>query len=458
MTSPSNVHDDSLQWQHAPRRALISLAWPIVISLVSYSAMTVVDTWFVSHLGPAALAGTGFGGTLSFIAMCFPLGLTRALKTLISQSIGAGKAAETQAYLAAGLIGALAQSVVVVTGGELLCHALASISASAAAAEHAERYLSIRLLGTFSVLLGSVLQETRVALGDSRSAMRATVIANVFHVGIAYLLIFTLDCGVAGAAWATVVSQYLETGLLALAQRRDGYCLRTLRAAHWRALWAMGWPTAMQFVLEFGSFALLSVMLASFGELDMAAHQIGIQVQHFAFMPALALGEAASVLCARAVGAGQPAMVHRIARNALQIAVAHTALCTLVLAFGAAPIAALFTHATELGRLTEHVFHIACLFMVADACNIVARCSLRGTGDVRVPALVGIASAWLMTPPLTWLLGRVLGWGVVGAWFGLTCEIVLGAVILWRRLRSDAWRDQAAHSQGRVRAGAVLPA
>jgi MATE family multidrug resistance protein len=62
---------------------------------------------------------------------------------------------------------------------------------------------------------------------------------------------------------------------------------------------------------------------------------------------------------------------------------------------------------------------------------------------VRVPAVVGIITAWLMTPPLAYLLGRMLGWGAVGAWSGLCGEILLGAVVLWWRVGSERWRGAA---------------
>jgi Na+-driven multidrug efflux pump len=52
--------------------------------------------------------------------------------------------------------------------------------------------------------------------------------------------------------------------------------------------------------------------------------------------------------------------------------------------------------------------------------------------------------AWMMTPPLTWLLGARAGLGAVGGWLGLCGESVLGAAILWRRLRSGSWRQAVA--------------
>jgi len=425
---------------------LLALAWPIVISLLSYSLMTIVDTLFVSRLGPSALAGTGFGGTLAFILVCFPMGLIRAVKALTSQAVGAGRREEMHAYLAAGLLAALVMGLSVAGLGWIVAEPLSRISATPEAAENVRNYLRIRLLGTLPVLALVALQEVRYALGDSRQPMRAAVIANAVHVVIAYVLIALLGQGVEGAAWATVGSQCLEAALLVLAQRTAGFEPGRLRRRHLRALWSLGWPTAVQFVLEVGSFGVLSAMLASWSETDIAAHQIALQVCHVAFLPAIAVGEAASVLVGRAVGAGRIALVPRIARTALGVVALYTGSCTLVFAVGARPIVALFTHDPSLSRLAEQLLHLACVFLVADAANIVARCTLRGTGDVRVPALAGIITAWVMTPPLTYLLGRVLGWGAVGAWSGLCGEILAGAAFLWWRLCSDGWRKSAERS------------
>ena len=65
---------------------------------------------------------------------------------------------------------------------------------------------------------------------------------------------------------------------------------------------------------------------------------------------------------------------------------------------------------------------------------------------MRVPALIGVLSAWLCTPPLTYLLGLKLGFGAVGAWAGFCLEIIIGALILWRRVVNLSWRGAARRS------------
>ena len=72
-------------------RELVSLAWPITVSTLSFTVMTVVDTAFVGRLGPAALAGVGLGGIALWTVVCFGFGLLRAVKVLVSQGVGAGE-------------------------------------------------------------------------------------------------------------------------------------------------------------------------------------------------------------------------------------------------------------------------------------------------------------------------------------------------------------------------------
>ena len=102
-----NPTADTLSWVDAPMPALLRLAWPIIVSMLSYSVMTLVDTLFVSPLGAAALSGVGLGSTSIFILAAMPMGLLGGVKVLSSQAIGAGKPREVNAYMGAGLLWAL---------------------------------------------------------------------------------------------------------------------------------------------------------------------------------------------------------------------------------------------------------------------------------------------------------------------------------------------------------------
>jgi MATE family multidrug resistance protein len=223
-----------------------------------------------------------------------------------------------------------------------------------------------------------------------------------------------------------------------------------VRRRHVRDLWRVGLPTAIQFSLEVGAFAVLAALIAAMSEIEMAAHQIALQVIHFSFLPAFAVGEAASVLAGQAVGANRDELVNAIARKALLLTGGYTGACALGMAFGGGLIVSGFTDSAPLASEAAKLLLVAAVFQVFDAANIVARAVLRGAGDMRYPAMIGVVTSWVLVAPLTWLLGWRLGLGALGGWLGLCAEIVAGAAILWWRLERSGWRPAAVESRARL--------
>jgi MATE family multidrug resistance protein len=328
---------------------------------------------------------------------------------------------------------------------------LAAISDNPAAGGHTQTYFGIRILGAPLALVFVALRESRYAVGDARTPMRATLLANGLNIVLDYLLIFQAGWGVAGAAWASVAAQGAEMIWLVFAERKFGYGLRTVGWTHLASVCRVGLPSGLQFVLEIGSFMMLAGLIAAMSEVEMAAHQIAIQVIHFSFLPAYAVSEAASVLTGQAVGAGREGLVRPVAHAALRVTGVYTALCTVILLTGADWIVSGFGAEARVHLAAVHLLWVAAVFQVADGAYMVARGALTGTGDVRWPAVIGIATAWAMTPPLTWLLGHLAGLGALGGWLGLCAEIFIGSSILWWRLERGHWLGPAARAREQLR-------
>ena len=153
---------------------------------------------------------------------------------------------------------------------------------------------------------------------------------------------------------------------------------------------------------------MLAAMIAKMGDVAMAAHQIALQVIHFSFLPAVSAADAASVLIGQAVGAGRNDLVRPLARLGFKVAAAYTGLCALVFALGGGWLADGFTDDPALITVTTRLLLVAAVFQVFDGGYMVARAALRGTGDVRFPAVVCVVVSWVCTPPLAWLLFRLL--------------------------------------------------
>ena len=446
----------SLSWKHKPMRELIRLAWPIAVSTLSYSTMTLVDTLFVGRIGPDALAAVSVGGVLCFTLLCFGMGALRALKVGVSQAVGAEEPERVPRLLAGGLVIAGALGLANVVAGLLLAPHIELVTASAASGAQAADYVNARVLGAPLASLAIALREARYGMGDSTTPMRAALVANVANIGLDYLLIVALGWGVAGAGWASAAAGVVEFVVLAVALVRAGEH-RSLLAVGWRRtraavpkVWRLGVPMGMQMMLEVGMFAVLTALFAAMSAVDVAAHQIALQVAHFSFLPAWAVGEAASVLAGQAVGARDTPMVGTVSRLTLKVCMAYTGLCGLVMLVWREPLTRVFTTDEALVATTMNLFIVGAVFQVFDGANIVARSMLRGVGDVRFTAWVSVGLAWLVTPPIAFALGYGLGWGVVGGWIGFCAEIILGAGVLWWRLSSGRWRHAAARERERL--------
>ncbi len=412
--------------------------------------MTLVGTAFVARAGDAEVAGVGLAGALSFGLLCFAIGVLRGLKTLVSQAIGAGRADEADRYLGTGVLFALGLGAVALVVAECLAPLLEALTADAAVGHHAATYLKVRALAAPLLLTYVALRETRWGEGDTRTPMRAALTGNLVNFALDVVLIVGLGWGVLGAAVATVFGNATELARLAWPMRRR-LAVVAWSSRHARALWQQGAATGLQFTLEVGAFLLLTAIIAQMSATDAAAHQLVLQLSHVSFLPAHALAEAASVLVGNAVGAARLDLVRPVARRGLALGAAYTAACTVAFVVLAGPIAVVLGGGRgALQDLTVTLIRVSALFLVADAANVIARGVLRGAGDVVYPAVVGVVSSWLLTPPMAWLVGLKLGWGAAGGWLGLTAEIFVGAAILWRRIGRGGWVVSAEASWARM--------
>ncbi len=165
----------------------------------------------------------------------------------------------------------------------------------------------------------------------------------------------------------------------------------------------------------------------------------------------MAVGEAAAVLAGQAVGADRDNLVRYVARRAVAVAATYAALCSLaMLVFGHA-LASQFTREIAAAAIASRLLQVAALFGVVDAMNIIARCVLRGTGDVRFAAVVCIIVSWLSTPVCAWGLGHGLGLGALGGWLGILIEVVVSGAILASRVERLGFLPAARLARERLR-------
>jgi MATE family multidrug resistance protein len=446
----------ALTWRQRPFAEVLRLAWPIAVSLLSFTVMTAVDTLFIGHLGPAALAGVALAGSSTFTLLCFGMGLLRSTNITIAQAVGAGQEHAVRAYLGAGLMIAFGIGLLTALAGQVVAMFVPALTSSAESGVYAATYMRVRVLGAPIQLVTIAMAAARYATGDSRAPMQATLTANAANVLLVSLFSLGFHAGVAGIATATVLSQFVEVSVLARSQRHAGFGLRAWTGADARVLLKMGVPLGIERFFDVASFSLMVALMARMGDRELAAFQIAQQALLFGFMPAMAIGDATTVLVGQAVGARSLRTVPRVQRAAIGAGLAVIAGCSAVY-LGCAPlIAAQFSDDAAVNARAVQLLHLGAGFLFAVPFYTVGQATLRAIGDVRAASLITVIAAWVCTPLFGSLFGFALGLGPVGMYIGLATELSLAAITFWWRIRGDgrAWTRNLRRFRSELRASA----
>jgi MATE family multidrug resistance protein len=270
-------------------REVIHLAYPIVLTQLSMSAMQIIDTAMVGRVGPVELGAVGFGGIWLWTALTLFVGTTQGVQTFVSQDYGAQRHAEAGAWYWQGIYAVLPLTVVALAVFALCLPAFLDVLAPPAEIRPlTTAYVQARVWGSPAGVASVVGAAFFRGIGDTRTPLYVTLFAVLTNAVLDYGLIFGRlglpELGVAGAGYATAIANWVGAILLfgALMQPR----LRREYATGWvrphresivRFLRTSA-PIGAQWLLGMSSFAVFSTLVSHMGSTSIAASQALIAV------------------------------------------------------------------------------------------------------------------------------------------------------------------------------------
>jgi MATE family multidrug resistance protein len=306
-------HDDTVAagshpFERRPHATLLKLSLPVLISLVIEPFLGLVDTAFVARLGAVQLAALGLSVTLlSGVSWVFNF-LGIGTQTEVGRGLGAGDAEQARERVGLALMVATMLGVTLAAlSWPWLAIAAVRMGADAAIRDAAVSYLQVRLLGLPAMLVTLAAFGALRGLQDMQTPLRVAVGANVVNAALDPLLIFGAGplpaLGVAGAAWATIVAQWIGgTWAVLVVGRRLGLSRRfDVRAAI--RLLAVGRDLFLRTGLLFVFLLLATRVATRIGAEAGAAHQAIRQIWIFAALLLDAYAIAAQSLVTFFIGA-----------------------------------------------------------------------------------------------------------------------------------------------------------
>lgn len=431
-------------------REVVVLAWPICVSMLSYTAMMVADSLFVGWLGTPELAAMGLATPAVFLAFVLGVGVLRGTKVVVAQRVGADDhvAVHRALWQAAWLGLGLGLPVVLIAGvGPRL---FAAMGATDAVVVHASTYFAARAVGAPLAFLGIALAAWFEGRADTRTPMMINVLANAVNIVLDPLFIFGWGpvpaCGVGGAGWSTVGAQGVALVLYGVVawRRVDRSVSRRPSRRQLEAIVRVGAPMGARAFLELIAWNVFVSLLARVGEAHLAAHVVVLRIVSLSFLPGYAIGEAGAVLVGQALGARRPDLAVQAWRATTRVAVAVMLAGAVV--FIAAPTALVtpFGVAPDVLELSVTLLAIASVIQVFDAVAMAGQGALNGAGDTRFVLLSSVAVSWAWNLPMAFVAVRWLGWGATGLWLVLLGELALLSAVTTLRIRSGRWLEVGA--------------
>ena len=381
--------------QGRPFRVLLQFSLPVIAGNLFQLFYTLADTVIVGRtLGAQALAAVGSTTIVIYFVLCFVQGFTGGFGICLAQRFGARDENGQRSSAAVSWLLSAGFAVIITVLFCALAHPILQwMRTPEDIYAEAYSYMFIVLLGTGATVFYNMISNMLRSLGDSRTPLFFLIFSALLNVALDLVFILPLKMGVAGAAWATVLSQLLSAVLCTIVGMRNFDVLRTRRAdfADWRRTaakhLAVGFPMGFQMsVMCIGQLAM-QTGVNSLGSVAVAGYTAATKVDQLSVLMNNAFGIALSSFVAQNYGAGQYRRISEGVRACLaQIELCNVLMCALLLGCRHLVVPLFLDSPTaEVIRYSDGYLFAVCPFYVVLGLLMVFRTAIQSMGNSRTP-------------------------------------------------------------------------
>lgn len=427
------------------RKAVFTLALPVTVSSLLQRTEGIVAVFLVGGLGATSIAAVGLGQLLAFICTTLASGLSVGANVIIAQLWGARRhddAKEAATHFVG--LAAIASLMLMTLGLGLNRRTMGLLGADTLVIQSAGPYSDIIFLvipfTVFLQVLSSILQGT----GDTRSPMFAMIGVNLLHVVVAYPLIYGAwglpALGIKGAGIAVGFAESAGVAFLLWRCRPLLSQPTGLRRDVIRAVWQVGAPVSGERVVQQGGIVLYTKIVLLYGTVSYAAHQVGLSIEAFSFLPGYGFAIAAATMVGQSIGAGKYIRAKIENWEANRMAAVIMAGMGLVFFFFPYALLRAFTSDEVVIALGTLFLKIVAVLQIPLALTMVLAGSLRGAGDTRAIMWATFVGMWGVRVPMACVAALWFKLDLVYVWSAMIADwTVRMALLLWR-YRSERWR------------------
>jgi MATE family multidrug resistance protein len=430
-------------------REIVTLAYPVIIGMISHTVLNLVDTAMVGRLGDVALGSVGIGSFFVLVTVLIFGSFHIGMQAITARRLGEKRPEEFERILLNGSLLALAVGVAVSAAGYVLSSRIFSLlSDDPEIVRVGTGYLAIRSLSIFSLVMIFTLRGFVYGLARVRIDMIVSILINLLNIVLNYFLIFghwifpRLE--VRGAAIASAVSTiiglavYIGFVYFRVHRHLPGGGPILSRSLMWQ-ITRISAPRALQSVSIFGFLVFLR-FVGEIGVAELAISNIIFKVFNIAFMVGMSVGAASATLVGRSLGEGDERLAERYGWHSVGLGSLVMGLIGALFIFFPREIMGIFTSSADTIELGVVPFRLLGAFQFVDGVGIVLSRILQGTGNTFYVMIAEMFTVCIIFIPFTFAAVRLLEGGLELTWWGLYLYVTVFAAAMFVKFLRGGWK------------------
>ena len=419
---------------------LVSMALPMVISMMVNALYNIVDSFFVARISEQAMTALSLVFPVQNLINAIAIGFGVGINALIALYSGAGEHAKADTAATHGMVFALLHGVVILAVSIPAMPAfLRLFTKDEAVVAMGVQYATTAFAFAPVIMAGLAFEKQFQAVGRMSTAMAAMLCGSLANLVLDPMLIFGLGpcpkLGIRGAALATGAGQVLTLVVYLVVYRVKPIPVKLRRACLKRdaaldkKLYSIGVPAILNLALPSLLVFCLNSILAAFADSYVVVLGIYYKLQTFLYLPASGIVQGMRPILSFNYGAGEKARVQKIFRLALALCGAIMAAGTVLCLAAAGPLMGLFTQNPETVAAGGTALRLICLGFVVSAVSVVVSGALEALGRGLPSLVISLCRYVVVMIPLAFVLSRFLG--ASGVWHAFWLTEAVTAAISW---------------------------
>ena len=428
-------------------RTLLSIGIPIMIGQLGMIILSFAYTMMVGHHSTSELGAASFVNNIMNLVIITGTGFSYGLTPIVGGMFGRKQLPEAGQALRCSLLANTLAAVIMMAALTILYFNLANIGQPDELLLYMRPYYLVLLASLPFVMLFNAFKQFTDSITETRTSMWILLSGNLLNIIGNYILIYgkmgVPEMGVVGAGVSTLISRIVMVGIFlavflckrSMKQYREGFFSLGWSRQLVRRLTTLGTPIALEMGMETASFSLSIIMVGWLGTIALDSHQVMSTISQFTFMVYYGLGAAVAVRTSYFHGQGDTTNTRHVVTAGLRLMVMLEILLGGIIFLLRKDIGSWFTDSAEVSASVLTLMLPFFIYQFGDGLQINYANALRGIADVKPLMVIAFIAFFVISLPVGYLCGFVMGYGLVGVWMAFPFGLTSAGIMMWWRFR-----------------------